>query len=220
VPDAEPELTAREQILDAAAALFAEHGVAATSTRAIADRVGVRQASLYYHFAGKDDILVELLTTSVRPSLQVVARIEALVPDRAGPAGALYALAVVDVDTLVRTPHNIATLYLLPELQGERYDAFRAERRELQDAYGRLAAATAVDGVAATVGEDRLGAVLIQLVEVVIQLRRTGEVHPADAAAIASSCLRVCGLDATAITAARAEAGELAADAGATVTRS
>jgi AcrR family transcriptional regulator len=68
VPDAGSPLSPREQILDAAAALFAEHGLSGTSTRAIAERVGIRQASLYYHFAGKDDLLVELLTRSVRPA--------------------------------------------------------------------------------------------------------------------------------------------------------
>ena len=45
---------ARDEILDAAAALFAERGYAGTTTRAIAERVGIRQASLYHHFAGKD----------------------------------------------------------------------------------------------------------------------------------------------------------------------
>ena len=47
----------REEILAAAAGLFAERGYAATSTRLIADTVGIRQASLYYHFANKEQIL-------------------------------------------------------------------------------------------------------------------------------------------------------------------
>src|SRR5690242_5159305 len=102
----------RDQILDAAAALFVEHGFAATSTRMIAERVGIRQASLYYHFSGKDELLIELLTTSVRPSLEAVGRIEGLVPGTASAAAALYLLALIDVQTLSRTPHNIGTLYL------------------------------------------------------------------------------------------------------------
>ena len=52
-----PGKTAREEILDAAAELFTNLGYASTSTRGIADAVGVRQASLYHHFATKDDIL-------------------------------------------------------------------------------------------------------------------------------------------------------------------
>ena len=98
VPNADSALSPRDQILDAAAALFVENGISATSTRAIAERVGIRQASLYYHFAGKDDMLVELLTTSVRPSLELVRGLEQLVPESASAAGALAALVVADVE--------------------------------------------------------------------------------------------------------------------------
>jgi AcrR family transcriptional regulator len=196
--------SAREQILDAAAALFVEHGFAATSTRMIAERVGIRQASLYYHFSGKDELLIELLTTSVRPSLEVVGAIEALVPDSATAASALHLLARVDVDTLVRTPHNIGTLYLLPEIQHEQFDGFRAERRELQDAYARLAVEVATAGVLSRTTPAQLGEMLIQLTEVVIQIRRVRVPDDADADAIAASCLRVCGLDDHAIERARA----------------
>jgi AcrR family transcriptional regulator len=205
--------TAREQILDAAAALFAERGFAATTTRLIAERVGIRQASLYYHFAGKDELLIELLTTSVRPSLEAVQRIEALVPGRASAAAALYLLALIDVETLSRTPHNIGTLYLLPEVQDKRFDSFRAERQELQDAYGRLGARAAGPSVLAETSAQRLGELLIQVTEVVIQLRRTREPDRADAQAIAASCLRLCGCPQPTIDQARSEAGELDARA-------
>lgn len=48
----------REEILDAAAGLFVDRGFEGTSTREIAEAVGIRQASVYYHFpSGKDEIL-------------------------------------------------------------------------------------------------------------------------------------------------------------------
>jgi AcrR family transcriptional regulator len=200
----------REQILDAAAALFVERGFAATSTRMIAERVGIRQASLYYHFSGKDELLIELLSTSVRPSLDAVVAIEALVPHRATAAAALYRLASVDVDTLVRTPHNVGTLYLLAEIQHERFDEFRAERRELQDAYVRLGAQVATPGVLSRMTPSQLGELLIQLTEVVIQIRRVRGPDESDAAAIAASCLRLCGLADDAIDHARIEAAQVA----------
>lgn len=63
----------RQRILDEALRLFAERGSAGTSMRAIADAVGIRGASLYAHFDGKQDILDELVT-------------------RAGPMGVLEVL--------------------------------------------------------------------------------------------------------------------------------
>jgi AcrR family transcriptional regulator len=51
----------RERILDAARTLFAEHGYAGTSVRDIADALGFTKAALYYHFAGKADILLALV---------------------------------------------------------------------------------------------------------------------------------------------------------------
>jgi len=212
-------LSAREQILDAAAALFVESGFSGTSTRAIADRVGIRQQSLYYHFAGKDEILVELLSNSVRPGNEFVRIIESHVSlgadggrdGRGAAAGALYALASMDAATLRATPHNIGVLYLQPEIQDERFDAFRAERAGLREAYGRLGAAAAHPEVAAVLDERHLGTLLIQLAEVVIQLRSEGDADPADDDTIAASCLRVLGLTTPEIEAARVEAEELIA---------
>ncbi|MFJ3385347.1 MULTISPECIES: helix-turn-helix domain-containing protein [unclassified Curtobacterium] len=213
VPDTASGLSPRDQILDAAAALFVENGFSATSTRAIAERVGIRQASLYYHFAGKDEVLVELLTTSVRPSLDVVRGLEERVPDSVSAAGALAALVLIDIDTLARTPHNIGTLYLLPEVQGDRYQGFRADRQELQDTYGRLGTRAATEDVRDAVPPALLGGILIQLAETVIQLRRTGEVDEQDREAITGACLRACGLGAAAVVAARREAEALLAAA-------
>ncbi len=208
-PDTASGLSPRDQILDAAAALFVENGFSATSTRAIAERVGIRQASLYYHFAGKDDLLVELLTTSVRPSLDVVRGLVDRVPGSVSAAGALAALVLIDVDTLARTPHNIGTLYMLPEVQGDRYDGFRADRQELQDTYGRLGTLAATADIRATVTPERLGGILIQLAETVIQLRRDREVDDQDREAITGTCLRACGLTPDAVATARRDATAL-----------
>lgn len=213
-------LSPRDQILDAAAALFVAHGFAGTSTRMIAERVGIRQASLYYHYAGKDDILADLLSSSVRPSLD---RIRALEEQTAGPiadGGAdrsahgralLYAAVLIDVRTLSGTPHNVGTLYLLPEIASERFDAFRAERDDLRATYDRLgrAALTAPDDPTGGETDGLLGDLLIQLAETVIHLRRRRAPRPDDAHAIADACLRVCGADPAAVARARTTAAGL-----------
>jgi len=170
----------RQQILDAAGVLLAEHGVAGTSTRAIAEAVGIRQASLYYHFAGKDEILLELLEASVAPTLAHVPRLLEH-PDR--PA-ALFALAALDVETLLGTASNVGSLYLSHEVQRPEYDRFRALRAELRAAYVVLAG-----------GSDFDGAACLQLVEMVIPWRRDGAPGPDTAERIATACLRVAGHD-------------------------
>jgi hypothetical protein len=55
----------------------------------------------------------------------------------------------------------------------------------------------------------RIGELLIQLVEVVIQIRRIRDPEAADTDAIASSCLRLCGLGEPEVAAARDEAAVL-----------
>ena len=55
----------RERILDAAAALFVESGYDATSLRRLAELVGIKAGSLYYHFDSKDDLLTAVLQRGV-----------------------------------------------------------------------------------------------------------------------------------------------------------
>jgi AcrR family transcriptional regulator len=50
-----------ERILDAAADLVTEHGVAELTTRAIAARAGVPVASIYQYYADKDEIVLALV---------------------------------------------------------------------------------------------------------------------------------------------------------------
>ena len=207
VPDAAPQLPPREQIMLAAAGLFAELGFGSTSTRAIADAVGIRQASLYYHFAGKDYILAELLERSVRPSAELARRLEQQAgPDPAAAAAALYTLAATDTELLARAPHNIGSLYLIPEVRDARFDGFRALRHELQEVYGRLGSrAGQLLGSTDAVPESVLGALLIQVVEVVIPLLRLGGTG-VEPAVVAEATLRMAGLGPAEIQAAAGRA--------------
>lgn len=49
-----------DEIIDAAARVFAERGYHGTTTQAIADVLGMRQASLYYYFQSKEAALEEV----------------------------------------------------------------------------------------------------------------------------------------------------------------
>ncbi|MGW4486134.1 TetR/AcrR family transcriptional regulator [Amycolatopsis sp. NPDC004368] len=137
---------ARSAVLDAAGELFTGAGYAATTTRAIAERAGLRQASLYYHFPAKEDILAELLAATVRPSLAVAAGLVS--SSSSEPASVrLWALAYADVRLLGGARHNIGALYLLPEVSSPNLAGFRADRAELKAAYGTLVAAAGAPGI-------------------------------------------------------------------------
>ncbi len=55
----------RRLVLDQAARLFRGQGYAETSLRDIADACGMKTASLYYHFASKEEIVTAVLNTGV-----------------------------------------------------------------------------------------------------------------------------------------------------------
>lgn len=62
-----------ERILDAAADLITEHGVAALGTRGIAERSGVPVASIYQYFADKEEIVLALVERDVAEMDEQVA---------------------------------------------------------------------------------------------------------------------------------------------------
>ena len=51
----------RDRIVEAAREILVEHGHSGTSTRAVADRAGVRLSLVHYHFGGRQGLLVEVL---------------------------------------------------------------------------------------------------------------------------------------------------------------
>ncbi|MBE9373710.1 TetR/AcrR family transcriptional regulator [Saccharopolyspora sp. HNM0983] len=131
------DLTAPEEILQAAAELFTQHGYAATSTRRIAESVGMRQASLYYYFPTKDAILAELLNDTVQRPLECHEALRAL--DLA-PEVHLHALCSADCTQLWTSPWNVGVLCLLPEVRTERFAEFRSGRTALRLTYRELSA--------------------------------------------------------------------------------
>ena len=83
---ASPSPETRERILDGAEALFADRGLAATSVRDIAGRVGLTPGSLYNHFAGKQALYAAVIERGVRPLLVLMQELAAReqTPDATG----------------------------------------------------------------------------------------------------------------------------------------
>jgi AcrR family transcriptional regulator len=182
-----PGITAREEILDAAAELFTSHGYASTSTRRIADAVGMRQASLYHHFATKDDMLDALLADTVDDALELAGDLLA----ETGPAAArLHALVIGDGIQLCASRWNLGALYLLPELRLDRFEEFRLRRAELRARYGQLAGEVITECDGPADAED----LPFRLVESVINRRSDDTVCPPDQPwVIGDGALRMVG---------------------------
>jgi len=53
-----PHSAAQARVVEAALALFAEHGIAGTSLQRIADAIGVTKAAVYHQYHTKDEIVV------------------------------------------------------------------------------------------------------------------------------------------------------------------
>ena len=61
-PNPQPT-TRRDELLELAAAMFAERGLRATTVRDIADSAGILSGSLYHHFSSKEEMVDEVLRT-------------------------------------------------------------------------------------------------------------------------------------------------------------
>lgn len=179
----------RDEILDAAAELFTTDGFAATTTRRIAESVGIQQASLYYHFKTKDDILDALLAMTIDQPLHYAA----LLAERPEPPVVrLYALALADAAQLAASRWNLGALYLLPDLRADRFLVFRRKRDQLRTHYQDLAA-QACGAERVRGGVERLP---FRLVESVIMLRADGDLISPDRlpSLLADATLRVLGV--------------------------
>lgn len=183
--------TGREQILDAAAELFVEHGFSAASTRQIAEAVGVKQASIYYYFGSKQEILGVLLEGTVRPSLSFSRR---LAHTDEPPHVQLYALIHFDVRLLMSAPWNVGALYTLPEIRSQHFAAFRHERDLLRQAYGRRIAAGLAQQWMQAADAEVATSLTFALAESVIAMRAHREaLNPELPDLIAASALRMLG---------------------------
>jgi AcrR family transcriptional regulator len=186
-----PGITARDEILDAAGELFTTLGYTGTSTRTIAEAVGMRQASLYHYFKTKDDILCALLSQTVTPTLSVIPILMAAEPAMTA-AEHLHALAMFDGGQLLNGRWNLGALYLQPELRGARLEPFWSDRERLRLHYVALSKVIVAD-----TGVDEAAADLpFRLVESLVNMW-TSQSSPERSALpehVADACIRVLGV--------------------------
>ncbi|MFI1210840.1 TetR/AcrR family transcriptional regulator [Streptomyces sp. NPDC020802] len=191
---ADSGLSPRDELLAAAAELFTTRGYAATTTRAVAERAGMRQASMYHYVSGKEELLAALLESTVTPSLAFARQL--LAEDTASAEDRLWELCRTDVELLCEGSYNLGGLYLLPEVRSERFAGFHAVRAELKDAYRQLLAATEAGGALAKSDLELRTDLLFGLIEGVILVHRSDPERPVSvfAGATADAALRIAGI--------------------------
>jgi AcrR family transcriptional regulator len=91
----------RDQILDAAAELFARHGYQGVGIDDIGAAVGVSGPAIYWHFSSKEQLLSELLLPR---SERLLAEARTLVASDADPVATLIALVQFHIDFVLDHP--------------------------------------------------------------------------------------------------------------------
>ncbi len=137
----------REMVVEAAANLFAERGLEATSMRAIAGRIGCTTGALYADFDGKEEIYAEVLSASLT---ELEAAVSGAMRADGCPLAAVRAGIMAFFDYYAARPENLALgLYLHQGLKprGLRPDLDRALNDQLAGIHSALAQSTARAGL-------------------------------------------------------------------------
>jgi len=121
-----------DRLFDIAAALLCEKGYAATTTREIAAVAGIRQASLYYHVDGKEDLLHQISMSSLE---QLFTNVQSAVSAVSDPPERIGALVRTHLGTILQ--HKIRHVTMLKELRALS-DPHRAAVMALRKEYANL----------------------------------------------------------------------------------
>jgi TetR/AcrR family transcriptional regulator, cholesterol catabolism regulator len=140
------ETTRRQEIEDAASALFHIHGYSGTSVRDIARALDIQGASLYAHVTSKQDVLWSIVEHTAARFEAAADAIEAADPEGAAFGRGVYLIALVRAHVGVVTEDVQRASVFIHEwraLQGHR----REEIQERRDAYEGRFRTTIADGV-------------------------------------------------------------------------
>lgn len=125
----------REKILVEASRLFSRRGYFGTSTRDIARAVGIRQPSLFHHFATKLEIMEDLLRYDLQWAAETAEK-WATAPLPA--AERLYNYIYEDMQHLIRSPYSIQGLYSNDVMEDPTFTHWHDLRSRLREAVRKM----------------------------------------------------------------------------------
>jgi len=134
----------RDEIARTALELAGERGVAKVSTQAIADRMGVSQATIFRHFVTRDEVFLEAICLIKRDVMQAL---DPIFSDKATPGAMRLERLVKAHLAFVQDNAGIPALLFSDSLhQGA--PELKAAIRQLMKAYAGRVAGLVIDGVA------------------------------------------------------------------------
>jgi AcrR family transcriptional regulator len=119
-----PRAQTREELLDAAAGVFAERGFHGASVEAVADAAGYSTGALYSNFAGKEELFLSLYEERIQRRRGELREAAA----RSGPAAAAAA-----VDESLRRDRDFFLLYFEFALHAARNPDFARRFQAVRD---------------------------------------------------------------------------------------
>jgi len=129
----------KRQILDCAARVFREKGYAAASLRDIASAVGMRTASMYYHFGSKDEIVAEVLNIAVRTVSAEVRESLAAAKKNASPLERIRVAVEAHLRAIFETDdYNAASIRIFAQLPPHIAEITAHEREAYVDFWRQL----------------------------------------------------------------------------------
>jgi AcrR family transcriptional regulator len=133
------EGASRRHVLDCAARLFSREGYAAVSLRDIAAESGLKAGSLYYHFASKEAIVVEILNTGVARVHEAVAQVVSALPAGASAAQTVPAAIQAHLRALHESgDYTSANIRIFGQVPPSIRDAHKAVRRGYERLWAEL----------------------------------------------------------------------------------
>lgn len=152
-----PRAQTREELLDAAARVFARRGFHAASVEAVSEEAGFSTGALYSNFAGKEDLFLSLYEERIhRRRRELRAAVE-----RSGGGADGLASATANVDDALRHERDWFLLYFEFSLHAARNPdfarRFRAVREEgLDELAGGLAEGLEHAGIGSAIDPGEL----------------------------------------------------------------
>jgi len=173
-----PEIRTEDRLLDAAVALFSSKGYVATSTREVAELLGIQKASLYYHIESKEDLLYLICKASLA---QIHDDVETAIKNVPDPVERIQTLISAHIESMLRDQDKHATT--LAEMHALSHDRF-TQVLALRHAYEDLVRSEIQDAQAAGVLRNDIDAKYLCLSllglrnRALVWYRRAGRLSP------------------------------------------